>query len=115
MLLVNKVVIITGASSGIGEACAYEFSKAGAKVVLAARNTEKLQSIANTISKSGQEIMVKTCDVSRIDECKSLIDSTVQRFGKIDVLVNNAGISMRALFRDTDLVVLQKLMDTNFW
>lgn len=115
MNLTGKVVIITGASSGIGEACAYAFAHAGAKVVIAARNAAKLDAIALKIQKLNQIVLPITCDVSKQDDCKILIDKTVEKFGKIDVLVNNAGISMRALFKDVDLFVLEKLMQTNFW
>lgn len=115
MMLANKVVIITGASSGIGEACAYEFSKAGACVIIAARNEEKLKMVANKIASNGHIAKIKVCDVSILEDCKSLIDFTIQEFGKIDVLINNAGISMRALFKDSDMLVLQKLIDINFW
>lgn len=108
----NKVVIVTGASSGIGLACVHHFSKLGAKVVLAARNVEKLKEISNTLK---TESLFIACDVSKEADCKSMIDETLAKFGKIDILINNAGISMRALFKDVDLNVLKQLMDINFW
>jgi short-subunit dehydrogenase len=115
MMLSGKVVIITGASSGIGEACAYEFAKQGAIVVLAARNVAKLQEIEATIVRQNQSAWVQPCDVGLPSDCELLIQNTVAKFGKIDVLINNAGISMRALFKDADMLVLEKLMNTNFW
>ena len=111
----NKVVIITGASSGIGKACAIEFAMQGSNIVLAARNTEKLEEVKQEIIKLGVETICVKTDVSIEEDCKNLINQTYQTFGKIDVLINNAGISMRSLFIDTDISVLKKLMDINFW
>ena len=111
----NKVVIITGASSGIGKSLAYEFAIRGAKVVLGARNEDALSVIVDDIKqKGGDAISVKT-DVSVEADCKNLIDEAISNYGKIDILINNAGISMRALFKDTDLSVIKRLMDVNFW
>ncbi len=113
-MLKDKVVIITGASSGIGEASAKEFAFFGAKLVIAARNMEKLQLIGTKL-KDKCDVHIVKCDVSKEDDCRNLIDSTIERFGKIDILVNNAGISMRAMFMDLDLSVIKQLMDVNFW
>ncbi|MGQ1911327.1 SDR family oxidoreductase [Marinifilum sp. RC60d5] len=111
----NKVVIITGASSGIGKALAFEFASRGSKIVLAARNTEKLNEVENELRAKGTEVLSVTTDVSIEEDCKNLIKQSVETFGAIDVLINNAGISMRALFEDLELSVLKKLMDVNFW
>jgi len=111
----NKVVIITGASSGIGLACAREFAKRGASVSLAARSADKLENIKNELVSKGYKVSVTPTDVSRQDDCKQLIDDTVKAFGKIDILINNAGVSMRALFKDVELDVIRHLMDVNFW
>lgn len=111
----NKVVIITGASSGIGMACAWAFAKRGARVVLAARDTEKLVTLAQKLSDKGYESFALTTDVSVEEDCKQLIAKTINRYGRIDVMINNAGVSMRALFEELDLSVLKKLMDVNFW
>jgi short-subunit dehydrogenase len=111
----GKTVIITGASSGIGEACAYAFANEGAKLVLAARNLEKLQHIAQRIQSMGAEVLVVECDVRIEQDCERLIKDAMAYFGKIDVLINNAGISMRALFKDVELKVMEELMQTNFW
>lgn len=113
-MLKDKVVIITGASSGIGLAAAKEFANEGAKVVLAARDIDKLLDIGKELSKITEVLSVKT-DVTREQDCKNLIEQTVARFGKLDILVNNAGISMRALFKDLNLTVIKQLMDVNFW
>ncbi|MFI3322198.1 MAG: SDR family oxidoreductase [Rikenellaceae bacterium] len=108
----EKTVVITGASSGIGKALAFEFSKAGANVVLGARSYDSLKDIEAQI---GSKAMAVACDVTCEDDCKKLIDAAIERFSSIDVLICNAGISMRALFDDVDLKVLHKLMDVNFW
>lgn len=110
----DKVIILTGASSGIGLAAAKEFARQGAKLSLAARRDDKLKEIEKYLSGVTEVLTVK-CDVSIEEDCKNLIDKTVERFGKIDILVNNAGVSMRALFKDLDLKVIRELMDINFW
>jgi short-subunit dehydrogenase len=111
----DKVVIITGASSGIGEATAREFAKNGSKVVLAARSEQKLSRITQElISQNLDAFYVKT-DVSVEEDCRNLINKAIEKYGTIDILVNNAGISMRASFTDVDLKVLHRLMDVNFW
>jgi short-subunit dehydrogenase len=112
----GKTVIITGASSGIGMACAHVFHGQGANIVMAARNYGVIREIEtefNSLRKDGA-LAVKT-DVSIETDCKNLIDEAVTTFGGIDVLINNAGLSMRANFSDVDLNVLKKLMDVNFW
>lgn len=111
----GKVVVITGASSGIGEAMAREYSKMGAKVVLGARREEELRRVADDIKAAGGEVAYAACDVVSEEECKRLIDTAIDNFGGIDVLICNAGLSMRALFDECDLKVLHRLMDVNFW
>ena len=116
MKLKDKVVIITGASSGIGKSLAYEFAKRGANLVLGARQYVALCEITQDLEqKYGVRAVAIHCDVSVEDECEQLIKQTLLTFKKIDVLVNNAGISMRALFKDVDVKVLKELMDVNFW
>ena len=111
----NKIVIITGASGGIGEALAKKFSSEGSIVVIAARQIEKLETLKMELEAAGGKVLAVVCDVSKESDCKNLIDQTIKAFGKIDVLINNAGISMRALFNDLDLDVIKKVMDINFW
>jgi short-subunit dehydrogenase len=111
----DKVVVITGASSGIGLACAKEFASRKYSVVLAARNIQKLTEIENEIKVSNPNILVVPTDVTKEEDCKNLIDATINRFKTIDILINNAGISMRALFETVDLKVIKQLMDVNFW
>ena len=111
----NSVVVITGASSGIGKSCAYEFAGQGAKVVLAARRKNELKKVEDDIKKQGGDAFFVKTDVRKIEDCKNLIDKTVDKYNRIDVLINNAGISMRANFEDLDLSVIKELMDTNFY
>lgn len=116
MNLKNKTVIITGASSGIGKACAEQFAKKGANLVLGARQYVTLCEVAQDLEKRyGIRAIAVQCDVSIESDCKDLIDQANNSFKRIDVLINNAGISMRALFKDLDLLVLRNLMDVNFW
>lgn len=111
----NKVVIITGASSGIGKALVYEFAKRGAKIVMGARNTDELKKIEDDLKSRGTDIISVQTDVTNESDCKALAEKAHAHFGRIDVLVNNAGISMRALFEDLELDVIRRLMDVNFW
>ncbi len=111
----NRVVVITGASSGIGLATAREFARQGAKVVLAARSYDKLREIEAELLSAGYDAFAVKTDVTQEAECKDLMAETVEKYGKIDILINNAGISMRALFRDVDISVLKRLFDVNFW
>lgn len=111
----KKVVIITGASSGIGRACALAFAKEGCQLVLAARDIQKLGEVAGECRKLGAEALAVQTDISIEDECRNLVRMTVEHFGSIDILINNAGMSMRALFEHTAINVLKRLMDVNFW
>lgn len=121
-----KVVIVTGASSGIGLAAAEEFAAKGDCVVLAARNIGKMEStvaaLGNRYGKNAElgektvpRFLAVQTDVVKEEDCRNLIEKTAEVYGRIDVLVNNAGISMRAMFRDLDLSVIKNLMDVNFW
>lgn len=114
-ILQDKVVIVTGASSGIGKACTEVFAEKKAKVVFCARRIERLKEIETSLNLKGYDASAFQVDVTKEEECKHLIDFTLEKYGKIDILINNAGISMRALFKDVDLVVMKKLMDVNFW
>ena len=116
MKLNTKIVIITGASSGVGKSLATEFARRGANLVLAARKYVTLCEIAQQLEQQYQiKAIAVECDVAVEADCEHLIKQTILTFGKIDVLVNNAGISMRALFKDTEVGVLKTLMDVNFW
>src|ERR1700744_5424609 len=115
MKLNDQIVIITGASSGIGKALAIEFAGRGANLVLGDRNYVALCELTESLIRQyGIKAVAVQCDVSVEDDCDQLIKQTILTFGKVDVLINNAGISMRALFMDVDLKVLKTLMDVNF-
>lgn len=109
--LKDKVVVITGASSGIGKALADAALKFGAKVAVCARNEQKLRAAFNN---NGQ-LHYAAVDVSKEADCQQFISDIIQKWGRIDVLINNAGITMRALFEEADLSVIRELMDINFW
>jgi len=111
----DKVIIVTGASSGIGASCAIEFANKGAKVVLAARNMDKLKEVEEKLLNIGAQVLSVKCDVSIQNDCKHLMEQTIAKFGGIDILINNAGISMRAVFNDMDLDVMEKIMGINFF
>jgi short-subunit dehydrogenase len=114
--LKNKTVIITGASSGIGKALAEEFAARGANLILGARQYVTLCEIAADLqNRFNIQAVAVACDVSREEDCALLIQQAIITFGKIDILINNAGISMRALFIDLELSVIKNLMDVNFW
>lgn len=121
-----KVVVITGASSGIGLAAAKAFAAKGDCVVLAARNIAKLNNIVTVLGnlygsqarvddRRVPRFLAVETDVVKEEDCRNLIEKAADVYGRIDVLVNNAGISMRAMFKDLDLSVIKSLMDVNFW
>jgi len=110
-----KVVVITGASSGIGRALAQEYGERGWHLALLARNFDKLLQLKDELSGKASSILCLSTDVSKEEECKNAMDEIIATYGRIDVLINNAGISMRALFKDVDLNVIRRLMDVNFW
>lgn len=111
----DKVVVITGTSSGIGKALAKEFASLGAKIVMGARSADKLSELATELQEKGAQVAYTATDVTNENDCKNLINKAVDKFGGIDILICNAGISMRALFDDVDIDVLKRLMDVNFW
>jgi short-subunit dehydrogenase len=115
ILMKDKVVIVTGASSGIGLATAKLLASKGAKVVLAARSLDLLNQITESLNSMGYNVFAVETDVTKEEDCKNLISRTVEKYGKIDILINNAGISMRALFNDVDINVLKRLFEVNFW
>ena len=111
----NKVVIITGGSSGIGKALAYEFGKHGSKIVITGRNQEALDLAITELKEAGIEVAAFVADVSIEADNEAMARFTVDTFGKIDILINTAGISMRAFSEDVDLDVVKKVMDINFY
>ncbi len=113
--LTGKNIIITGASSGIGKAIALEAAKVGANLALAARSTSNLEEIAKDLSSSEGKIIPITTDVTKEMDCQELINKATSQLGGIDILINNAGISMRAPFEEVETSVLKEIMDVNYW
>jgi short-subunit dehydrogenase len=111
----RPIALITGAGSGIGEALAYESARRGYDLVIMGRNAENLNTVAAACENLGARVAVVPGDVSKPDDCKKMVDTAQHLPGNIKVLFNNAGISMRAVFENTDTDVLHKLMNTNFW
>ena len=111
----NKVVWITGASSGIGEALAYTFAKNGAKLVLSARREDELKRVATVCNISADKIFILPFDVSKYEAAETKAKEVIARFGQIDVLVNNAGLSHWSKIKDMTMDVLKQIMDTNFF
>jgi NAD(P)-dependent dehydrogenase (short-subunit alcohol dehydrogenase family) len=111
----SKVVVVTGASSGIGKALCLALAPQRPRLVLAARDEEQLRTVAQACAEAGAETLVVRTDVSREDECRALVARAVERFGALDVLVNNAGIGMIARFDELqDLSVYERLMRVNY-
>ncbi len=113
--LANKKIIITGASSGIGKAIAEEASKVGAHIVLASRTYEKLIELKQDLVPYGNTIVCVQTDVTKPEDCDHLIKESVDQLGGVDILINNAGISMRAPFEHVKLDVLKEVMNVNYW
>ncbi len=115
MFLNDKVFIVTGASSGIGEEISKQLSKHGSKVVCASRRKTELNRVTKLINESGGNSISVQTDITNLKECKSLVSVSIENFGKIDGLVLNAGISMWARFEDiTDISFFKNLMDVNY-
>ena len=108
----DKVVVITGGSDGIGKALIETLIPMGARVATCGRNHDKLY----TLQMEYSQVLLHAvaCDVSNEQDCRRFIESTIETFGGIDILINNAGISMRALFLDSDTEVTRRVMDINF-
>ena len=115
MNMETKVVVITGASSGIGLACAKKFFQEGFHVVVTGRDEKRLRDAITGMNNQSNQVLPIVADVSIEADCKRVMEETINKFGRIDILINNAGISMRALFEDLNLDVIRKVMDTNFW
>lgn len=109
----DKVVAITGGSEGIGKALVADLISQGAKVGTCGRNHDKLYQLQAEFPSAYLHTTVT--DVSNENDCRRFIESTIKAFGDIDILINNAGVSMRALLKETDIEVIRKVMDINFY
>ena len=110
--LLNKVVVVTGGSSGIGKALVDEALRRGARVAACGRNLARLEA---AFQHRSDRLLLHEADVSRAEDCTAFIAAVEEKWGGVDILLANAGISMRALFKDADLSVLHELMNVNFW
>jgi short-subunit dehydrogenase len=110
----NKVIWITGASSGIGEALAYALAKQGAILILSSRKVAVLEQVQQTCLKDCKEVYVQALDLEQHDQIPAIVQKVVKERGKIDILVNNGGISQRALTKETIFEVDKRLMDINY-
>jgi dehydrogenase/reductase SDR family protein 7B len=111
----DKVVIITGGSSGIGKALAAEFGARGSKIMITGRNGFNLEKTVKELEERGIMISGFRGDVRIEDDNRRMAEEAIERYGTIDILINNAGISMRALFEDANVDVIQQVMNTNFF
>jgi NAD(P)-dependent dehydrogenase (short-subunit alcohol dehydrogenase family) len=110
----QQVVVIVGASSGIGRETARRFAARGARVVVAARSAAGLESLVREIGEAGGEAMARTCEVADPADVRALADAAVARFGRIDTWVNNAAVATYARFEETSLEEFRRIMDVNF-
>lgn len=111
----HKVVVVTGATRGIGRALCWRFAKAGARIVMIGLDSEQLSALQNQVERSGTEVMSIECDITDYDKCRSAMQDVVAQFGGIDVLINNAGISHRSRFDQTEMVVFRRIMEVNYF
>lgn len=111
----DKVVLITGGSSGIGKACAERFGQEGGRICITGRDAENLELAAQDLRAKNIEVITVQGDVANENDCVKMINQTLNNYGRIDVLINNAGISMRAFFKNVDLTVMRSLMEVNFF
>ncbi|HEY4656843.1 MAG TPA: SDR family oxidoreductase [Cyclobacteriaceae bacterium] len=111
----NKVVVITGGSSGIGKALAEVFGTEGSLILITGRDIKTLNEAADELTKKGVTVHAFQADVSREEDNKRMAEEAIRHYGRIDILINNAGISMRALFEEVDLEVVRRVMEINFF
>src|SRR5262245_3000589 len=111
----DKTVLITGGSSGIGRAAALRLAGLGARVALASRNTAALDEVAGAVKAAGSEALTVPTDVTDAEQCRRAVETTVEHFGGLDVVLNSAGLSMRAYFEYCDLAAMEKVMRVNFF
>ena len=111
----DKIVVITGASSGIGEACAIEFAKKGANLVLVARRKEKLLEVEKKLLQYNVKTVIIACDVSDKSQVKQMCKQVLDEFNQIDILVNNAGFAIYGTISELSIEEIESQMNTNYF
>jgi NAD(P)-dependent dehydrogenase (short-subunit alcohol dehydrogenase family) len=111
----HKAVLITGASSGIGQATALRLAGHGARLALAARTADALDEVARAAKQLGAEAIALPTDVTDSEQCRRAVEAAVAHFGRLDVLLCSAGVSMRADFADSDLAAIERVVRVNFF
>jgi len=112
-MIKDKVVIITGASSGIGYATALSLAKEGAKLVVGARRTDRLESLVKAIEENNGEILAQKLDVTKKSDCDDLVNTAIKKWGKVDVLVNNAGLMPLSFVKNLKVDEWDQMIDVN--
>ena len=111
----NKVVWLTGATSGIGEALAHALSLEGAKLILSARRAAELERVAKESGLSPDDYLILPLDLARNDDYSAEVKKVLDKFGRVDILINNGGVSQRALAKDTKIAIDKEIMEVNFF
>jgi len=112
-MIKDKVVIITGASSGIGYATALTLSKAGAKIAIGARRTDKLEELENQIKKNGGDVLSHKLDVTQKTDCDAIVEQTMKKWGAVDILINNAGLMPLSFVKNLKIDEWDQMVDVN--
>jgi len=111
----RKTVVITGAANGIGAALSQLYANSGADLALLDLDETRLQEVAKTCQREGREVLPVRCDVTSYEDCESAIEKTTNRFGGVDILIANAGITHLSEFADADLEIIRRVMEVNFF
>ena len=112
--MIGKVAIVTGSSRGIGKGIAQELLGAGAKVIINGRNEERLRAAKAELKKTSDDVHYFFCDVTNTESAKKLIEFTIKTYGRLDILVNNVGVSSRGNVVDCEPEVFERVMSSNF-
>lgn len=115
MNIKNKIIWITGASSGIGEALCYQLNELGAKLIISSRNREALYQVKSNCKINPLDVHVLPLDLENTDSLKEVTNEAIKIFNKIDIIIHSGGVSQRSIALETELSVAQRIMDINFW
>jgi NAD(P)-dependent dehydrogenase (short-subunit alcohol dehydrogenase family) len=111
----GATVVVSGAGGGLGRALAFRFARGGARIVALDRDTGAVEAVTSELAQAGFEALAFPCDVTDEARCRAAVDAALERFGRIDVLVNNAGISHRSAFAATETAVLRRVVEVNLF